>query len=386
MPGIPENITIAGRTPATIKGNLPPLIDTAPAARGGFRAGDDTGGGDPVGVIFSENFDDQPDWTSTSESTDNTQTVDTGHKLPINWYGIYQTTQWSPELGYPQKHASMEILASNADKSRSGTGKSAVFWRESYSFGGNTYQWASDAQCIYKLPVDVPELYVEFYIKFSPNFWERLNDHTDPDWTWDGWMSKFFRVGWWDRISKPWNAAEGGVNPRMFWGYKLDTYGVRNTVSAFQGPSSGSTTVPAFGSGSFNYTSSTKGQEVGGNDPQHQDQINGGNLADFASVTTHEQVFGPTEKWTKMAFYVKMNSAADVEDGVFSQWLDGHRIMHKESFAWHTSGTDKTATGWSFVAIGGNDFFRPRPDSERYEDWWALDDLVVRDSIPQELV
>jgi len=45
MPGIPANITIAGRTPATIKGNLPPLINTAEAARGGFRAGDDTGGG-----------------------------------------------------------------------------------------------------------------------------------------------------------------------------------------------------------------------------------------------------------------------------------------------------------------------------------------------------
>ena len=43
MPGIPVDITIAGRTPATIKGNFPPLIDTAEAARGGFRAGDDSG-------------------------------------------------------------------------------------------------------------------------------------------------------------------------------------------------------------------------------------------------------------------------------------------------------------------------------------------------------
>jgi len=52
MPGIPSNITIAGRTPATIKGNLPPLINTAEAARGGFRAGDDSGGGsDPVNPI-----------------------------------------------------------------------------------------------------------------------------------------------------------------------------------------------------------------------------------------------------------------------------------------------------------------------------------------------
>ena len=43
MPGIPANITIAGRIPATIKGNLPPLINTLASARGGFRTG-----GDPV--------------------------------------------------------------------------------------------------------------------------------------------------------------------------------------------------------------------------------------------------------------------------------------------------------------------------------------------------
>ena len=43
MPGIPANITIEGRTPATIKGRVAPLINTAEAARGGFRAGDDSG-------------------------------------------------------------------------------------------------------------------------------------------------------------------------------------------------------------------------------------------------------------------------------------------------------------------------------------------------------
>jgi hypothetical protein len=45
MPGIPADITIAGRTPATIKGRVAPLINTASAARGGYRAGDDLDGG-----------------------------------------------------------------------------------------------------------------------------------------------------------------------------------------------------------------------------------------------------------------------------------------------------------------------------------------------------
>jgi len=55
MPGIPANITIEGRTPATIKGNLPPLINTASAARGGFRAG---GIGDPLARPLAQSFAD----------------------------------------------------------------------------------------------------------------------------------------------------------------------------------------------------------------------------------------------------------------------------------------------------------------------------------------
>ena len=186
-------------------------------------------------------------------------------------------------------------------------------------------------------------------------------------------------------MEPPWNSATGGVNPRFFWGYKLDSYGVRNVTTAIQGPTGGASTVPGFGS-SHDYSSSTAGQEVGGTDSQHQDQLYGGNLVDFQAPTTHEQVFGPPEKWTKIAFYVKMNSADGVADGLYSQWLDGHRIKHRENVIWHESKNGNVATGWSFIAIGGNDYFRPRPDSERYEDWWALDDLVVRDSIPDVLI
>jgi len=62
MPGIPADITIAGRTPATIKGNLPPLINTAEAARGWFRAGDDA---NPTGVLFETNFANDADYSIT---------------------------------------------------------------------------------------------------------------------------------------------------------------------------------------------------------------------------------------------------------------------------------------------------------------------------------
>src|SRR5690554_1211221 len=122
-------------------------------------------------VIFKENFDEQPDWTSTMHSVSQSQKISWGDILPDNWHEIYQGTQWSPETGYPNKNASIEILASNADKARGRTGKSMVNWRESYS----DTKWNSDSQMIHLLAKQHDELYVEFWISFSDNWWQRNN-------------------------------------------------------------------------------------------------------------------------------------------------------------------------------------------------------------------
>jgi len=379
----PTQWKAADLTPAVIKAS-DGSIRTVTGQRDGSRPGDSDDSGS-VGVIFSENFNDQPDWTSTSESLDNTQLATT-HSIPDGWYGIYQTTQWSPETGHSEKHASMEILASNTDKTRSGSGKSAVFWRESYSFGDG-YHWASDAQFVKVLENDHQEIYVEFYVRFSDEWYQRGKDFTAEGW--EAWQSKIFRVGYWDRDGSIWNSfgdGDGGsVNPRMFWGYKVDSYGTRNTISAFQGPPTGSSKSVTDLGGSLNFIADTDGQEVGGTNPQLPDLVNGGLLRDSPTLISHEQVYGSTEVWTKIAFRVKMNSAPGVKDGVLSQWMNGHRILHNEAVDWINTDNDKPVTGWNFIAIGGNDFFRPYPDANKFEDWWALDDLVVRDSLPEEL-
>lgn len=67
-------------------------------------------------VLFSDNFDDQPDFTSTMHGDGHTIERVTGHIFPDGWDRLYQGTQWSPETGHPDKHASLEILAANADK------------------------------------------------------------------------------------------------------------------------------------------------------------------------------------------------------------------------------------------------------------------------------
>lgn len=328
-------------------------------------------------IVFQDDFDDQPDWTSTMHTTKNQQTVAAGDILPRGWYGIYQGTVWAPETGYPENHASLEILAENGDKAFGGKGKSAVMWRESHSRGWNN--WASDSQLIHVLSVGQDELYVTFDIKFSENWWQR---HGKGPYT-----SKIFRVGSWNGEGAPFSGYEGTVGPLLLWDYKRDDYGIRNVV-AFRGGPHGENYYfndEYSRSVSLNYTDHLSKQEEGGKDPALVNQLDKSQyLVNFRGATTHEHVFGPPDKWTKMAFYVRMNSAPGIADGVFRQWLDGHRIVNREDIPWVQESADNKMVKWNYVGIGGNDFFQAYPNSERFEDWYAIDNLVVMSGMPNE--
>ena len=153
-------------------------------------------------VLFTESFDDQPDFTSTMhDSTRGGREIWNGAILPEGWDAMFQGTQWSPETGYPDNHASFEILASNADKARGGTGKSMVNWRESYNAGWNN--WASDSQLIKYLDKQHDEIYIEFWISFSENWYQRNND--------DNFISKIVRIGSFDGVGDPYNGAAGAL-------------------------------------------------------------------------------------------------------------------------------------------------------------------------------
>ena len=42
--------------------------------------------------------------------------------------------------------------------------------------------------------------------------------------------------------------------------------------------------------------------------------------------------------------------------------------------------------GWNHVSFGGNDYFAPYPNDQRFEDWYALDDIVIRSDRPDDLM
>ncbi len=329
-------------------------------------------------VIFREDFDSTQDFTSTMYTTGKAQRKSTGHTLPGGWDALYQGTQWSPETGYPDNHASLEILSENADKAFGGTGKSAVMWRESYSLGWRN--WASDSQLMKYLEPGYDELYVEFDIRFSENFYGRENA--------SNYASKLFRIGSWSGEGSEFNGAAGDLGPVVIWDYKRDAYGLRNVLS-FRGGAYGENYYfkdQYYTDVSWSFSDALKGKAEGGGDPDLYGLVSGEKLVNMkASDVTHEEVFGPPDKWTKVSFYVKLNSAPGEKDGIFRQWVNGERIVNNEGVPWIIQEDEGVDANWNYFAIGGNDYFQAYSNDVRFEDWYAIDNIIVMSELPQNI-
>lgn len=332
-------------------------------------------------VLFKESFDDQPDWTSAMHSTDRAQFADS-HVIPEGWYAVRQDPMWAPSTGHPDKHEAIEILASNSDKARGGTGKSYVSWRDYYEADWN--RWNSDSILAKYFPQGLDEVYVEFYIQFAPN------------WTQEG-TSKLFRMTSWSGEPDFFGYGGGRENgPVMFLDYAV-TSGVRNALAFRSGPHGenygmdnnlmGDMPRQLVGSGDYpgNWNSNTIGSTYG-EDPRIPDKLNGGYLSkNIDDYPNHKQIYGPAGTWTKYAFYVKMNSAPGVRDGIFKQWLDDQLVLETNKVTWVDSNSANKMVKWNVVAIGGNDFWRGSySNSDRREEWYAIDDVLIATKPPAD--
>lgn len=389
----PSNIALAN-LPGLLKASNP-LIDTSSAGRDGTR----TGGGsnpdpDPQGIIFQDSFDNQPDWHSGLAANDTganpegfpdrIQRAGT-HTFLNGWYSCYQDPRWSESQGYPGGREAISVLASDSDKARGGTGKCYVGARDSYNAGWKN--WATDSSLLKYFPIGFSEIYVEFWIRFMPG-WTTV----------PGWTSKLFRISSWSEQGSEFQAFGGGeLGPIFLWDWENSGYGLRNRLSFRGGPHGDnygmtSADIPGLprslvGSGdlAMNFTDDMAGMGVGGTMPQIVDRVNGGFISDNLSQNvSHEQIFGDGSEYTKMGFYVKMNSAPGVNDGVARQWLNDEQIFNNEQIAW-VGPTSAPMPKFNVVLIGGNDYFQEYPNADLHQEWYAIDDVVMRDSIPEGL-
>jgi hypothetical protein len=342
-------------------------------------------------VLFTENFEAQPDYTATMHSLETVQEAGNGFTIPDNWTAVYQGTIWSPETGYPNLKSTIEILAANGG--RNGSTRSYLGTRESIDSTGGA--WHSDGQLI-KAPIDIDnpagteEIYIEFWIRFDANWFQRgFIDGVYPSFS-----SKVFRISSWTPGGNMFSGAKRDLGPVMLWDYKGDNYGMRNKIGFRGGPPANLTNgidnyktpdVYAFTDNSNYNQYDLVGQGVGGSNPQLPDLVNGGLLVNTTQLVTHEMLWGPPENWTKVAFYLKMNSAPGVADGIMSQFVNGQRIRHVSTVPWVEMNDENIMVKWNHFSIGGNDQFTPFPGNQLFEDNYYIDDIVVRDSLPDAL-
>lgn len=326
-------------------------------------------------VLFEESFDGLPDYTSSEE-------------LNLDGWSFRRNGEvnWSPSNGYPDKHDAFEILGRNSDKSRGNDGKSFVAWRESYDPGWK--QWNSDGILAKYIPEGIDQVYVSFYIRFGDN------------WT-PGGTSKLFRVYSWNGEGSPFNFfGDGNSGPIFFWDYNKNDYGLRNVHAYRGGPTGGDYYTMSgddlgdtprnpinLGDMSLNYTNDTRGMAADGGTPDIVDKVNGGYISDNMNQTvSHAQIFGAPQNWTKVAFFLKMNSEPGASDGQLIQWINDEQIYVNKGIRWVKDNPDNRMVDWNIIAIGGNDFWQEYPNSDRREEWYAIDDLYVATAIPEDVL
>jgi hypothetical protein len=318
-------------------------------------------------TIFFESFDRQKDWSSLSDK-------------PIKRWSAFRNGEgvWDRSTGFPKHHPNIEILAKNKDKAFGGIGKSFVSWRESFNPGWK--QWNSDGILLKKLTRGYDELYVSFFISFSPN------------WTFEG-SSKFFRMYSWDpKAQSHFKYFKGGdAGPALFSGYGAGKYGVRNMISFRSGPWGENYTMEnkdvkglkrglvGLGDISLNFKENTISDLP--------DLVKGGNISKNDNIpATHEQVYGKYPNWTKVAFYVKINSGPGINDGVMKQWINNEIVFSNANIPWVKPNKRNIMVNWNVIAFGGNDFFQAYPNKNKHEEWYAIDEIFVHDKIPKNLI
>jgi len=329
-------------------------------------------------VIFEENFDDQPDWHSAMYSTSRVQ-VAGSDRIPLGWSAIRQDPSWGTSVGYPGGRESIEILQEGSKKARGGTGKSFVAWRDSTD--DQMWRWNSDSILAKHFEEGHEEIYARFWIKFSPD-WTPLGQTGS---------TKLFRISHWNEEGSIFGYGNDRFNgPVLFWNYEANDYGARISLTKRGYPIAENYTinnppVPNWprSQGPLNFNENIR--DLDGDGLEDQSNVSLLNLITneplVGPIVSHDEVWG--DRWHKIEFHVRMNSRAGALDGVLRMWIDDQLVVENVTMPWIGYGADSMPK-WNIVALGGNSHFHAYPNSDRRQEWYSIDNVLVRSSLPPE--
>lgn len=313
----------------------------------------------PTGVLFAEDFDSSPDWTTTKsdERCNYGGGTDCGlNNTPTNWdwYYLSQTEQWSP-LTNPAGMWQGYINSSLPDASPGGTGKSFILYDE---LTGSNGAWNSEMQIYKELPQQYKELYLRFKIKFQPNYyWSHIENGLP--------YTVAMKIA---RFHTNLDTANNSVTAAF-----VDSPNVPMAIFDLKDYFNGNTDL------GVRYSSSTRCYPATTSDEYY--------CPNFTEDVTELPPTYPTtwasfeNQWQTMEMRVKMNSAAGVADGIIQMWVNGELIIDQSNVPFVAgSGPESTQRlqGFNLVSIGGNASNHPLGgETAVIENWHQYDEIEI---------
>ena len=293
-----------------------------------------------AGVIFEDNFDDHSFWSPNQTLTSFAFWNNEAH-IPRGFHSYRVQGSLYDNIG------NNTIIIDNSNF-RGSSGKAITFWNESAS---DRSTWASDGLLGLNLTEDYEELYVRFFIKFDPNW--QWNTGESP-------QQKFFRASHWNGSNPFVMFADGAHQPMVIHG-----------LAKWNGGNSDIASTTA-----YRYTNVYYPEDATPSHNRHKNMyFSGGSYAgngtDFKSIG----MMGDGE-WHEWKFYIKINTAEGIPDGVYRFWQNGVLVTEESDLAWQDQGANERLL-WNYIMLGGNNFNRYALALEEAEQWYSIDDLVI---------
>jgi hypothetical protein len=334
-------------------------------------------------VVFEDNFDDHPDWSSPTQEnatgSDHSYTDGTPETActlcpqgTSKWTGMFiSRSAWDDYVGNP-------TIQINSTNRRGGAGKAITMWEEpidSPTCDGGT-GWCSDGSITKVLPESYNDIFIRFYIKFDPSWvW-----NTDPLHGGGNCASeKFVRVSQYHNppgVMYQWFTGPQGSNHPGFvlqFGYPQACEGGDRTYIGFS---------PRY-SATY-YPSAATPQYVSEYGDIEYRYFPGG--TGYLGYKTWSESLGDGN-WHHVELQLKGNTAggyyAGSPNGEMRMWVDGQMIGERTDLAWaDAADPDNTWTpspfaGWNYVTLGGNQYNKVYDVSQHIEQWYAIDDVVL---------
>lgn len=299
-------------------------------------------------TIFEDNFDSHSDWLPAIEECGEGCAT-----APTNWTFYRSTGDWEAATG------GEDTIRIAADNARGGIGKAFTVWNESRDGSSG---WGADGMISTLLPEDHTEIYAQVWIKYDPT-WQAPSPSGDM-------AIKTFRIEHYDRSGNPFSYfSTGNSCPVYMYQFKhSNTYGTRFHNS-------------------FRCDSQSTEYYCPNNDYMVEETDFSASLQNdtyepqTGSVGSYNSAGMPADgEWHKYNWHVKMNtySGSGVwnSDGVLQAWIDGELVTDVSHIRWVESGTDSTI-GWNIIILGGNAYNTYDDETNKSEQWYAMDDLII---------